>query len=296
VHAVDNPAARHVGSIDGAGRDIRTDADGRVSVLAEASIEIAVGHDGTIVSVHATPNVPEVGSARGARLGAGFRRTIGDALVATAGTPLGVLLGDLSGSPAGMRYGLVRRGEIESRRGAAMMGQGAFLGCAGHRAVLSVAAASLAPLPMLDAPLAPELLSVGADEFHPTQPQAPGTGRRIRCIDCWLEDDSIVVGAFFRDTNRDPGGVDFVVHEYAMHAAIDRDDSRITTLRAEPHVLPFNTCVDASEHIGTLIGERITDVAIDIHSRVSGEISCTHLNDMVRFLADVPAMVGQLGG
>jgi len=146
--------------------------------------------------------------------------------------------------------------------------------------------------PLLDPPDAP---SLATDDdplaWHAMPPLALEHGRRTRRIDLWRDGEGIRVDAFFRDVNKEPDGREVIVHEYSLSALIDPDTGQLDGVVAEPHVLPFDDCPFAAGHVSDLIGVPVTELAIDIHGRHRGEKSCTHLNDMVRFLGDVPELV-----
>jgi hypothetical protein len=173
---------------------------------------------------------------------------------------------------------------------------GAFVGCAGWRSrgPASEARAQGERAPMLTPPFAPAVEGDDDLSWHAMGPLEPEQGRRRRRIDAWRDGDLLVVDAFFRDVNVQLDGSQVVVHEYLVHADIDAASGRIEAITADPRVLPFDECPFASLHIDQLVGTSIVAAALDIHSLVRGETSCTHLNDMVRFLADVPDLAQRL--
>ena len=57
---------------------------------------------------------------------------------------------------------------------------------------------------------------------------------------------------------------------------------------------PSGTACFAAGHVGELMGVPVQELAIDIHNRHRADKSCTHLNDMVRFLGEVPAVAQHL--
>ena len=45
------------------------------------------------------------------------------------------------------------------------------------------------------------------------------------------------------------------MHEYGVHAAVDPHSMRLTGIKADPRVLPFETCPAAAENVDLLVGE-----------------------------------------
>jgi hypothetical protein len=293
VTGVDNPAAQFVQTISGRARDLLTDAAGGASVVADASLSIHVGDDGLLDEAISDPPLPQLATALGARLGRGFRAEIGQALAATAGQPLGLLLNDLTGSPAAMRYNRVRRG-LDVREGRRQLevtpAELSFIGCAGDRSRRAALDGTSERPPLRDAPSAPRVED-GDDAlaWHELPPLLLEQGRRRRRIDLWREGAVVRTDAFFRDSTIVASGDEMIVHEYLVQAELD-PDGRILSVSADPRVLPFDECPYASERISQVEGWSIEELAIDIHRVVRGDDCCTHLNDMVRFLADVPVL------
>jgi hypothetical protein len=293
VTAQDSLEARHVASVEGAARDLLTDADGGTTEVGTARIRVQVGADGLVAEATAAPDDTATDGLIGHRLGPGFRAAIGDALERHAGRPLSLLLNDLVGSPAPMRYGLMQRGVavsgVRRQDGTPVEPPGTprtGFNCAARRGGPDH------PLNgVLEAPPAPDLdTTAEALAWHPLSPPRPGQGRRRRLVDVWMEGDDVAVEAFFRDTNaRHDDGREVIVHEYGLRTRLARDGT-ILAMEADPHVLPQHFCPWAAPHVATLVGQSIHVLGRDIHSHVTGEDACTHLNDMIRFLADAPAM------
>src|SRR3954447_21201506 len=84
VTPIDKPAARSVAAIEGTARDILTEADGSVRLLAEDRLVVRSGDDGAIAEATVTPPLPDITVLVGVRIGAGFRAAIAPALVAAA--------------------------------------------------------------------------------------------------------------------------------------------------------------------------------------------------------------------
>ena len=63
-----------------------------------------------------------------------------------------------------------------------------------------------------------------------------------------------------------------------------------------PYVLPFGECPGAVAGALGLIGTPLADIRETVLERLRGPAGCTHLNDALRALAEVPILVEQLAG
>ena len=117
--------------------------------------------------------------------------------------------------------------------------------------------------------------------------------RRARRIDVWL-DNVIVVDSAFQDSASTPTGCRAVVHEYRLHLTADPASLRVLSVAAEPRVLPFVECTAAPTHLGRLIGVSLPELRDTVLAELRGTAGCTHLNDALRALAQVPALVDRL--
>jgi hypothetical protein len=127
-------------------------------------------------------------------------------------------------------------------------------------------------------------------------PDAPGDSpmlRRRRRIDV-LDGSEVVVDSLFRDSMWSPEGVETVVHEYGVHAVVDRSSMRLTSITADPRVLPFQTCPAAAANADLLIGESMGTLRHRVLEQIVSTDGCTHLNDALRALAEVPVLLDEL--
>src|SRR5690606_42045775 len=90
-----------------------------------------------------------------------------------------------------------------------------------------------------------------------------------------------------------PGGR-AAVHEYRVRATAERDTGALLTLDAVPRALPFPECPLAAGNLGRLLGTPLTELRDLVPRTLRGVDGCTHLNDAVRALSDVPALVAAL--
>jgi hypothetical protein len=68
----------------------------------------------------------------------------------------------------------------------------------------------------------------------------------------------------------------------------------LLTLDATPRVLPFSECPGAVKNISRLIGSSLSDLRQTVLDELPGTLGCTHLNDVLRALAEAPALVNHL--
>ena len=92
----------------------------------------------------------------------------------------------------------------------------------------------------------------------------------------------------------DPDGDEVAVHEYAIQVTIDRVTGTLVDVVAQPRVLPFPECPAAAPNARWLIGLPVADLRFEVISRIRGADCCTHLNDALRALADVPALLAHI--
>jgi Protein of unknown function (DUF2889) len=118
--------------------------------------------------------------------------------------------------------------------------------------------------------------------------------RRARRIDLWVAGPVLHVDAFFQDSSTLPEGGRQSIHEYTLTAQADLATGVVHSVTPVPRVLPYGECPLAVQHVGTLAGLPLSDLRGAVLERLRGPLGCTHLNDMLRALADVPALARQL--
>jgi hypothetical protein len=97
------------------------------------------------------------------------------------------------------------------------------------------------------------------------------------------------VDAHFRDSYVDDEG-ETVVHEYTVVARVDVATSTVLEATATPRVLPWFECPEAAASAGRLAGRTLESLRAGVRAEFLGASTCTHLNDMLRALADVGAL------
>ena len=118
--------------------------------------------------------------------------------------------------------------------------------------------------------------------------------RRARRIDVWV-DDVIHIDSAFQDSATNPEGGRTAVHEYVLRATADPASLQLLTIAADPRVLPYAECPGAAPNVTRLLGERLgADLREQVLRELPGTLGCTHLNDALRALAEVPVLVQRL--
>ena len=77
-------------------------------------------------------------------------------------------------------------------------------------------------------------------------------------------------------------------------AVVDPVDHTLVSAEATPRVLPFPECQWAAPNVKQLVGMPVTGFRSSVQRTLTELQACTHLNDMLRGLAEVPALVAHL--
>jgi hypothetical protein len=282
-------------AVDARGRDLFTGSDGTATVLAQARVELTAAYlDPSILSVVSDPPVPGLEVLVGTSPLGGFRRTVGELMPADRRSH-SVRFRLFSDLPAAyLRSGRALRVAGVPLPKSGMGGPPVDI-CAGWVA----GGTAIRGLTEFGPPLhiGPQASAVGPEDdpvaWHEVAPLAVQASRRRRRLDLWEADGTTFVECHFRDSHMGPDGRETVVHEYAVHAGID-PDRRIVWCRADPGPLPFPECPGAVASAGRLAGVRIDDVARQVQEAFSGPSTCTHLNDTLRAMGDVAALLDEV--
>jgi hypothetical protein len=130
------------------------------------------------------------------------------------------------------------------------------------------------------------------EAWHPMA-QLPRHGmRRRRRIDVYEAGTGRVgIDAMFRDTYVRSDGVETIVHEYTLAAAFDSNTGVIVEARATPRVLPWQECPGAVESARRIAGMTLGELHFRVRQELFGTSTCTHLNDLLRSVADAEALI-----
>jgi hypothetical protein len=140
------------------------------------------------------------------------------------------------------------------------------------------------PLPLADDPIG----------WHHLAEIAGVSMRRARRIDVTVRDEVVEIDAMFQDSATIPAGGRVAVHEYHLTATAELPTGLLRTIEAEPRVLPYRECPLAAASAQQLVGVRLADLREEVLRRLAGTAGCTHLNDALRALAEVPALAARV--
>lgn len=289
--------------LEGRARDLLTAHDGSIRELDHARMTVEIGEPRTVTAIRVAPGREGIEGLVGAVGGSQLRAAIDDVAPRerAAGTPLHLLLDDIAGTSLIAGFALTRGRPAafarrdEDRPSAFGMRKGKVI-CSGlrpdgwsqthaSRGIWSVHA--LVPAGSLERERDP-------DGWH-AFPDDPEVGmRRHRRIDIWREKDALLVDAFFRDACWEPDGSQMALHEYSVTASVDAERHALRSVVATPRVLPYPECQWAAPHTRLLEGRLVSSFRTEVQTTLTELQCCTHLNDMLRCLAEVPSLAGHV--
>lgn len=292
---------RQPGSLDpvylaGRARDLRTEPDGAATEIASASMQATVEMIARVIrQVTVEPAVPEGIRLDGAPAMSGFRGAV-DKVV-----PHLRLQRDL-------RYTLLDdvpvttliSGHALSASGA--LGDGARSGylpvadqCAGFATGGTLMTSFEAGDPaVVTGPVAPSLTDPEDPLAWHLMPTLPVHAmRRRRRLDVHHDHPcrEVAIEAMFRDTYVRADGNETIIHEYTLEAALDPDTGTIIRSEATPRVLPWQECPGAVASATRITGMTLPELHQQVRHELTGTTTCTHLNDLLRSIADVSALL-----
>ncbi|WP_261559263.1 DUF2889 domain-containing protein [Frankia tisae] len=291
-------------------RDLVTGRDGQATVVDSAQLRVTVDDTRTLRSLTSVPPRRALAGLIGQNGGRGYRARLRDLIPedVTTGSPLHFLLDDMPGAtlvaPIAWRLWPGEQDKLARFAAATQASRVEAMRevCSGWRADggplermsqgggLEQNLVPAHPLEQADDPLA----------WHriPAPPGDSAMFRRRRRVDVIApeprEQGVMTVDSAFRDSMWSPQGVETIVHEYGVHATVDPATMRLVGIRADPRVLPFETCPSAAGNVDLLLGEPMQTLRARVIRLLVGTDGCTHLNDALRALAEVPVLVDQL--
>jgi hypothetical protein len=287
--------------LDGRARDLRTDHDGSTTVLAQASLSVASDTSRIITEISSAPALTGLASLAGESAMSGFRRRL--AAVAgggeAAGMPLYQLLDDLPGATLVSGSAWQRWYDMDDYRVIkADVSQRVMRDvCTGYQDGSSALNPDGTLRWQQHRQPAVDIDDVGDDlAWHQRARPAEVTMRRARRIDVWADGSVLHVDAFFQDSSTLPEGGRQAIHEYTLTAQADLETGTLQTVTPVPRVLPYHECPLAVVNVGALAGLSLGGLRGAVLERLRGPLGCTHLNDMLRSLAAVPALARQISG
>lgn len=291
----------------GEARDLLTPVSGVPHVTATGFFEILASPLREILSITTRPDRRALQALVGERAGSNLRAHLATTIPAqkSAGTPLYLLLDDYCGASlvAGWAWSrwnpewlqAARRSGSQSTAGRGGKMAGICTGFAPGSSALTEdgsanphiqSATSVPPLTIEEDPLA----------WHEMIPQSGVGMRRARRIDVWRDNSLLHADLHFQDSATAPEGGRIAVHEYLATATADAATGKLLSLTADPRILPYRECPAAVSNIQKLLGQTLRDFRLSVLETLPGILGCTHLNDVLRSLAEVPAMAIELDG
>lgn len=287
-------------------RDYRTPpGGGSGAVLDEAEFQARLAEDKTITSITATPATDRIDSLVGVRGGNHLRLFIKETMpeLIDQGMPIYLPLDDISGTALVSisawshweeNWAERMRSRFKSEEFQKIMEERVNVcwGLAeGNSGVTGGSHAQVGGAEAGDVrnPADPE----GWHELHDVD--GPSF-RRARRIEVQRDDEAglIRIEAAFQDSVRRKIGGRGAIHEYNISATADLASARLLTLEPEPRILPFGECPGAIANTQRLIGRSLHEVRDAVLENLRGTQGCTHLNDALRALAEVPKLAGYL--
>lgn len=298
--------------VTGRARDLLTDRHGAATVLGETTLRARLAPGGLIEEAESTPPTALAGLLQ-STVRSGFRGLLARELADQHDecTLLYLLLDDLPGATLVSGYAIQRSGSLgdlvppesgatndaERRRALAALFRSDV--CAGwaDEATLMTTIRTEGEVPVPMGPPAPSLETPGDPHaWHPMPPLAPHGMRRCRRLDLVAPAGSSgwLVDGHFRDSHFDEEGRESVLHEYTVAGEIDPVAGRVRSMTAEARVLPWTECPGAVASARRLAGMPVGDLREQVRRELVGRTTCTHLNDTLRSLADLSALVSEL--
>jgi hypothetical protein len=275
----------------GRARDLVT-TDSGAEAIATAEVEVRADATRNLRAISTTPAASSLDTLLGAPVASGFRARVEAAVPEhrDACTPLYLLLDDLPVAALVSGYAMQRTGEI-GRLPAASYHYNVDQ-CAGWRAggTLMLVLSDEGAVPMTIGPEAPELRPLDDElAWHAYDPLPPNGMRRRRRLDV-TAGEVLHVDAMFRDSYMGVDGVETIVHEYSFTGSVDPGTLQVLDAVARPRVLPYVECPDAAASAGLLAGTPVAELRRRVRQDLTGISTCTHLNDLLRSLADIGAL------
>ena len=285
----------------GRARDLLTPTIGQPEVVGTSDLYAVTGRERDIRRIEADPAPVGLERLVGSRAGANLRASISHELPdeVAAGTPLYLLLDDLAGSTLISGFAYLRWadqipaiGDRISRAPRRIM-RGICAGFADGASSLE-SDGSISGLRQNTARPAPLADPRDPLSWHELDDHPDIAMRRARRIDVWNNCGILEIDAMFRDSCWDPDGAEVVVHEYEILARADLSTGLLLSVTARPRVLPYVECPAAAANASWLAGTELRSLRTEVLQRLRGTDCCTHLNDGLRSLAEVPVLAAVL--
>lgn len=288
----------------GRARDAHTPASSdNLRVLAEDRLSVEISRERVIERIAAEPRRDYVGALVGVKGGGRLREALNNALPdrAEAEAPLYLLIDDLAGSSLVAIWAWTQWIDMWSNN----FGQGqrpsdeqlpSMEGiCIGYRPGASSLNTDGTPrITQNTTPVLPLQNPADPQGWHPLPEPGGVHFRRARRIDVWRENGLIRIDSGFQDSANHPDGGRTAIHEYTVTATADPDTLELLSVEATPGTLPYTSCPAAPGNIHKLISTPMHRLRSQVLEYLAGVEGCTHLNDALRALAEVPVLLAEL--
>lgn len=271
-------------------------------IVREASMDSLL-RDRVIESIKTTPDFDGISNLVGQRGGGHLRGALATLVpeVRASGSPLYLLLDDISGTSLIGGVAFVRQTEFRDARADGTSERRGPRPEDMEGVCIGFAPGSSALIEVMDHIGPPRMRPIG-DLVHPDDPDGwhdlpamPRIGtRRARFIDVQVEGDRVEIHAGFQDSTGDPDHGRVGIHEYRLRATADLASGTLETLEPMPHILPFRECPSAVKASLAVLDAPLSDLRDVVLERLSKTSGCTHLNDALRSLAEVPVLIQEL--
>lgn len=268
-------------------------------VVGAATTEVGIGANRLIEDIDVTPSSEGIADLVGCRGGGYLRAALAEFVPheLDGGTPLYLLLDDISGASlvAGIAWSrwTDEWARVDPERPRPDM-EGVCIGFAPGGSALVEQRSGLASQRVQ---IVPRLTNDDDPHGWHELAELPDVSfRRARRIDVWRDpvDGTIMVDSGFQDSMGDPDHGRVAVHEYVLRATVDPGSMLVTSVEPDPRILPFLTCPDAVGTATAVVGTPVAALRTTVLERLARVNGCTHLNDALRALAEVPILLGHL--
>jgi hypothetical protein len=296
----------------GRARDLATGPDGAGTILAIAECTARIDFIGgrVLTEIGTAPHRPALLALLGRRVRSGFRSavTAADSRLSAEVGLLNLLLDDfpvttlVSGHAIGA--GLARQGRTavplslaeatgQPRADRPRFQRDLCAGFADGGTIMNDVDATGRP-PVVTGPPAPPLATSDRLGWHETGRLPPHAMRRSRRMDV-TPGPLVSIDVLYRDSHADEDGTETIVHEYTVSATVDTAAGVLVSCSATPRVLPWVECPAAALSASRLAGLPVSGLRSHVRDSFLGTSTCTHLNDTLRSLEDIPALLKLAG-
>lgn len=290
----------------GRARDFRTDVQGHGEVLREGGFRLSMLEDKTITRIIADPSHPGIDTLVGERGGGHLRSVLRERLpeLIARADPLYLVLDDISGTAlvsafAWSQWNPDWMEKMRERLGGAEMDammESRINVCWGLQEGNSGVSRDIVPRNVADADAGDLVNADDRQGWHALHDEDGPGFRRARRIDVIRDEAAgkLRIDSMFQDSAKMKQGGRVAIHEYLLRATCDVESLEILTLEPEARILPFSECPGAIHNTERLVGKRLDAIRDEVLALLRGPAGCTHLNDALRALADVPKLAEAL--